>query len=182
MTRHRSDGSARGITADHLEFRGMAALEVSSPAFADGTPIPGRHSDYGEGVSPALQWSEGPAGTASYVVLVEDPDAHGVHPWVHWVIYNLPADVVGLPERLSGDAVLAEPRGAMQGVGTGDIVGYFGPRPPVRDAAHRYCFEVFALDQHLPLPAGATHEDVRRAMRGHVIASGVLMGRYAARP
>jgi Raf kinase inhibitor-like YbhB/YbcL family protein len=186
MTRHQTgDESAsrasRGVTADDPAFRGTVELLVSSPTIADGAPIPQRHSAYAAGTSPELHWSEGPAGTASYVVLLEDPDAHGVRPWVHWVVYNLPVGARHLPEGMAPDPVVAEPSGAMQGIGTGGDIGYFGPRPPARDAAHRYCFEVFALDTILPLEGGAAHEDVRQAMRGHVLASGVLMGRYAAK-
>jgi len=186
MTRHRSadqgaSSAARGITADEPGFGASARLEVSSPTIADGAPVPQRHSDYGDGMSPELRWTDGPAGTASYVVLLEDPDAHGVWPWVHWAVYNMPAGTGHLQEGLARNPVLAEPLGAMQGVGTGGRVGYFGPRPPARDTPHRYYFEVFALDRLLPLPGGAAHEDVCHAMRGHVLASGVLMGTYAAR-
>jgi Raf kinase inhibitor-like YbhB/YbcL family protein len=186
MTRPRSidqpgASASRGITADQPGFGASARLEVSSPAIADGAPVPQRHSDYGDGISPDLRWTDGPAGTASYVVLLEDPDAHGVWPWVHWAVYNLPPGVGHLPEGLGRDPVLAAPHGAMQGVGTDGSVGYFGPRPPGRDPAHRYYFEVFALDVPLPLPGGAAHEDVCHGMRGHVLASGVLMGTYAAR-
>ena len=186
MTRHQPDDgtgseATRGITADEPALGGAGRLEVFSPTFEDGAPLPQRHSDYGDGLSPELRWSGGPPGTMSYAVLVEDPDAHGVRPWVHWVVYNVPAGTGYLPEGMAADAAPAVPQGAMQGVGTGGDVGYFGPRPPARDAAHRYYFEVFALDTHLPLAGGAAHEDVRRAMRGHVLASGVLLGRYGAR-
>ena len=168
------------ITASELAFHGHARLQVSSPSFAHEASIPERHSAYHDGRSPALSWSEGPSGTASYAILLEDPDAPGATPYVHWVLYNVPARVHVLPEALPVTPTL-EAQGASQGVGTRGTIGYFGPRPPARDAAHRYCFEVFALDTPIDLPAGAGCDEVREAMRGHVLANGVLTGKYAAR-
>lgn len=168
------------IAASELAFHGHAHLRVSSPSMEHEAPIPHRHSAYHDDRSPALQWSEGPAGTASYAILLEDPDAHGPTPYVHWIVYNVPAAVTSVPEGLAADPVLHEPAGAMQGTGTRGTLGYFGPRPPASDAAHRYCFQVFALDTMLDLAAGASGEELRDAMRGHVLANGVLTGRYAA--
>ena len=169
------------ITASELAFHGHARLHVSSPSFAHDESIPQRHSAYHEGRSPALEWTAGPAGTVSYALLLEDPDAPGSEPYVHWVLYNVPADVTRLSEGLADDPALDEPAGALQGTNTRGTLGYFGPCPPKSHGAHRYCFEVFALDTSLDLGPGADASELKAAMRGHVVAHGVLAGRYAAR-
>ena len=146
-------------------------LKVQSAAFADGAAIPVKHTGDGDDVSPALSWAAGPEGTVSYAVVVDDPDAPG-GTWVHWVIWNL-ADTK-LPERVPPAAT--GPGGSVQGKNSWRRAGYGGPKPP--SGTHRYFFKVYALDEPLALGADARKEELLRAMKGHTLAYGELMGTY----
>jgi Raf kinase inhibitor-like YbhB/YbcL family protein len=139
--------------------------------------IPKEHSEYADGVSPEISWNR-IEGARSYALILEDPDAKSIKPFVHWVAYNIPGDVTSLPEGLQEQARLTEPEGLLQGKTSRGSVGYFGPRPPVGEAPHHYHFQVFALDQELDVPPGAERDDVLKAMQGHVLAAGELVGTY----
>lgn len=151
----------------------MLELAVLSAAFAMGAAVPDRYAC--GPCSPPLAWSEPPAGTRSLAILCDDPDAPAGD-WVHWVVFNLAPDVRALPENVARDAAL--PGGAVQGVNDYDRVGYDGPCPPP-GRPHRYHFKVFALDARLALDASARKADLMKAMRGHVLAQGTLVGTYA---
>lgn len=153
------------------------ALVLSSGAFAAGGAIPARHSCDGQNASPALAWSGVPAGTVAYALIVDDPDAPG-GTWVHWVLYNLPGTQAALPEAVPTTDRLAGLGGALQGRNDFRRIGYGGPCPPP-GRAHRYFFRLFALNAALSLAAGATRQEVERAMAGHVLAEATLMGTYA---
>lgn len=153
-------------------------LGVSSPSFANGARIPDAHAAEGQNASPALRWTAGPAGTRGYVVMMEDPDVREDPPFVHWTVYNVPAEVTMLDEGLPGAPRLLKPEGAGQGANERGSTGYFGPRPPVGDPPHHYHFQVFALDALLQLPHGASRAELLAAMRGHVLASGEVVGTY----
>lgn len=156
-------------------------LEVSSFAFKANGRIPHRFSAYGEDVSPALSWSNGPEGTKSYVLLMEDPDAKTPKPFVHWILFNVPAATSDLREGVPGAAALPDPKGARQGVNSRGSFGYFGPRPPA-DGDHHYHFQVFALDTELDLKPDAGRREILDAMRGHVLAKGELIGIFSKPP
>jgi Raf kinase inhibitor-like YbhB/YbcL family protein len=147
---------------------------VTSPAFDAGEPIPARHTADGPDVSPPLQWSGVPGRARTLVLICDDPDAP-MGSWAHWVLFNLPAHVTGLPENVlpAGNA----PQGARQGVNDFGHVGYGGPAPPT-GRPHRYSFKLSALDTELSLPAGACRKDVLQAMEGHVVGEGQLVGTY----
>ncbi|EPR43960.1 YbhB YbcL family protein [Desulfovibrio sp. X2] len=147
------------------------SLTITSPAFASGSPIPARFSCDGEDVSPALAWKGAPTGTVSLALLVDDPDAP-VGDWVHWIVFNLPADSTGLPEN-AGPA--GEP--GRDGKNSWGRQGWGGPCPP--GGRHRYFFKLFALDAVLDLPQGATKKQLLSAMQGHILARAELMGTYA---
>jgi len=151
-----------------------AALMLTSFAFAGGAEIPVKYSCNGESISPPLDWSEGPPGTASFALILEDPDAP-VKNFTHWVIFNLPPDTLGLPEAVPKDGTLAG--GALQGKNGGGSIGYMGPCPP-KGPAHHYVFNLYALDKALDLAAGATKDQVRQAMQGHILAESMLVGLY----
>ena len=154
---------------------GSAKLEVTSPAFADSGRIPERYSAYDQNFSPEIAWSKGPEGTRSYVLLMEDPDASTTTPFVHWILFNIPADVTSLGEGVPGSAALSKPKGARQGVNSRGSVGYFGPKPPA-DGDHHYHFQIFALDTALDLKPGAGRKEILEAMKGHVLAQGERVG------
>ena len=151
----------------------MLELAVLSAAFAMGGAIPDRYAC--TPFSPPLSWSEAPAGTQSLAILCDDPDAP-VGDWVHWVVFNLAPDIRELPENVARGAAL--PGGAVQGVNDYGRNGYDGPCPPPGQT-HRYHFKVFALDARLDLAPAARKSDLVRAMRGHVLAQGEVVGTYA---
>jgi len=152
------------------------AFTLTSTAFTDGTAIPIKHTCDGGDVSPLLAWSGAPAGTRSFALIADDPDAPAGS-WVHWVVYNLPAAVSELPENVAKVEAL-DLGGARQGRNDFRRPGYGGPCPPP-GPAHRYCFTLYALDAALTLKAGAQRKDVDAAMEGHVLGSAQLLGTYA---
>jgi Raf kinase inhibitor-like YbhB/YbcL family protein len=155
------DGVAQGL------------LTLESPAFAAGDPIPLRFSCDGEDVSPGLAWGSPPGGTVAFALITDDPDAPG-GTWVHWVIYDIPAESRGLPEAIPTDAEL--PDGSRQGINSGRRLGYAGPCPP--GETHRYFFKLFALNQRLDLAPGLSADDLTAAMDTHILGEAVLMGTY----
>jgi Raf kinase inhibitor-like YbhB/YbcL family protein len=150
------------------------SFSITSPAFADGAEIPVKYSCDGENVSPPLDWSEVPTGTASFALILDDPDAP-VGVFTHWVIFNLPPDTRGLPEALPKDGTLAS--GALQGKNGGGNIRYIGPCPP-RGTPHHYRFTLYALDKSLDLATGASKDQVLQAMQGHILAQSQLVGLY----
>jgi Raf kinase inhibitor-like YbhB/YbcL family protein len=151
-------------------------IRLTSPAFAQGQPIPKKHAVAGEDVSPPLQWDNVPAGAKELALIVDDPDAPTAEPWVHWVIFKIPPETRELPEGVPTDTQLTTPVQARQGHNTwGDaFIGYKGPEPP--SGTHRYYFKLYALDQALELKAGADKKELLAAMQGHILAQGELMG------
>jgi Raf kinase inhibitor-like YbhB/YbcL family protein len=174
--------TARGIgvplTNDRPETANASVLiGVSSTSFNPGENIPAKHSEYADGVSVPLTWST-VKGARSYAIIAEDPDAKPITPFVHWVAWNIPAEVTSLPEGLQEQDRLTLPEGLMQGRNSRNTVGYFGPQPPVGDSPHRYAFQVLALDTTLELPVGADRDQFLAAAQGHVIGKGALIGSY----
>ena len=151
-----------------------AKFELRSVAFAQGANIPRQFTCDDADISPALSWNEPPQGTQSFALIMDDPDAPA-GTFVHWVVYNLPADSRQLPERIPGNDALTG--GTLQGVNDFPRTGYGGPCPPP-GRPHRYFFKLYALDAKLNLKAGARKQDVERAMKGHILAQAELMGRY----
>lgn len=159
----------------------IATFDVTSQAFENGASIPERHAWRGEGrnISPPLAWSDPPEHAVEHVLIVDDPDAPRAEPWVHWVVYGIPATVTALPEGLPvGAETLEAVHGARQGANSWGELGWGGPFPPEGHGVHHYRFRLYALDRQLELPAGATKADVLRAMEGHVLARGELVGTY----
>jgi Raf kinase inhibitor-like YbhB/YbcL family protein len=156
------------------------ALELTSPAFAQGGEIPSLHTCEGKDRSPALEWRHIPRETASFVLIVDDPDAPDPkapkRTWVHWVLYDLPPTTTALAE---GIATSALPAGTREGLNDWRRTGYGGPCPPI--GRHRYFFKLYALDAMLGDLALPTKGAVEQAMGGHVLASAELMGTYQKR-
>lgn len=143
-------------------------IQIVCPAFASGESIPKKFTCEGQDVSPPLVWSNLPDGTAGLALIVDDPDAPAGD-WVHWLLYNLPANLTTLPEGAKGVGV--------EGVNSWGSRGYRGPCPP-RGKTHRYVFKLYALSQALGLKPGASKAEVAKAMRGHILAEGQVIGRF----
>ena len=151
-----------------------APMNLTSAAFANGQPIPAKFSCKGDDISPALAWTEPPAGTQSFALIMDDPDAP-MGTWVHWVLFNIPTSAREWPENTPTDAIL--PNGALQGNTSARSHGYHGPCPP--SGTHRYFFKLYALDTLLSLPSSADKADLLAAMEGHILAQAELMGTFS---
>ncbi len=165
------------IAMQRKETASRGTLQVSAPTVPAGAAIPAKHSEYKDGLSPALSWTA-VEGARSYAIVMEDPDAKPITPFVHWVAWNIPAQTTSLPEGLQEQMRLTEPDGLMQGRTSRGSVGYYGPRPPVGDPPHHYHFQVLALDRELDLPPGADRDQLLAAAAGHVLAKGEVVGTY----
>lgn len=142
---------------------------LRSNAFQDGAAIPSVYTCDGKNISPPLAWQGAPAKTASYVLILDDPDAPAGD-WVHWIVYNIAGNANDLPENMS-----SPPSGANFGKNSWGNAAYGGPCPPDRE--HRYFFRLYALDAPLNLNS-PTLAQIQSAMQGHVLGSAQLMGRY----
>jgi Raf kinase inhibitor-like YbhB/YbcL family protein len=145
------------------------SIQITSSAYTEGSKIPRLYTCDDENVSPPLSWTGVPSDTASLALIMDDPDASSGS-WVHWVLYNLPSNLTGLDQGKNG--------GGMDGKNDFNKLGYGGPCPP-RGSNHRYVIKIYALDSSLDLKAGATKAQLENAMRGHILAQGQLLGRYA---
>jgi Raf kinase inhibitor-like YbhB/YbcL family protein len=150
------------------------SFQITSGAFANGDMIQKKFTCDGPNISPQLSWRDAPAATKSFALIMDDPDAP-VGTWVHWVVYNLPANVKELGEGVEKQDQLAN--GALQGQNDFRKIGYGGPCPPP-GKPHRYYFKLYALNTRLDLEAGATKADVESAMKGHIVGQAELVGRY----
>lgn len=150
------------------------SIQLMSSAVVEGQPIPREYTCDGRDVSPPLKWSGAPMNTRSFALIADDPDAPA-GTWVHWVLFNVPAATTELAEGVANVPQL--PNGARQGLNDFRRLGYGGPCPPP-GKTHRYFFKLHALDQHLDLKPGATKGDLLKAMKGHILAEGQLMGSY----
>ncbi len=148
-------------------------FKLTSTAFLEGQPIPRQHTCDGVNVSPPLEWSGAPQTAKTFAIICDDPDAPS-GTWVHWVLYNLPGDRIGLVENVP--ATEKVPGDGLQGTNDFQKIGYGGPCPP--SGTHHYFFKLYALDSELSLKAGATKADLLKAMEGHIVAQTQLMGTY----
>jgi Raf kinase inhibitor-like YbhB/YbcL family protein len=148
-------------------------IKITSSAFQQEGMIPSKYTCDGADVSPPLQWDEIPEDTKSIALINDDPDAP-MGTWVHWALYNLPADTKELAENIPPEETL--PNGAKQGITDFGRIGYGGPCPP--SGTHRYFFKIYALDSQLELESGANKNQLLKAMEGHILAQGELMGKY----
>ncbi|MHC4337023.1 MAG: YbhB/YbcL family Raf kinase inhibitor-like protein [Planctomycetota bacterium] len=151
-------------------------IKITSSAFEDEGLIPAKYTCDGEDISPPLQWDAVPEGTKSVALICDDPDAP-IGTFVHWVLFNLPADTKELAEGIPKGTTL--PNGAQQGTSDFGRIGYGGPCPP--SGTHRYFFRIYALDTQLALAPGARKPDLLNTMQGHILAQGQLMGKYKRR-
>jgi Raf kinase inhibitor-like YbhB/YbcL family protein len=150
-----------------------AEIKLTSTAFKEGEAIPRGYTCDGANVSPPLEWAGVPKSAKSISIVADDPDAPG-GTWAHWLIYNLPADNIGLVENLPATEKIAA--GGFQGTNDFKKIGYGGPCPP--SGTHHYVFRIYAIDSELPLRAGMTKAELLKAMEGYIVMQGQLMGTY----
>ena len=151
-----------------IENDGAMNIQIRSTGFSDGETIPLLYTCDGHDISPDLSWSGIPDSSQALVLIMDDPDAPG-GTWVHWVLYGLPGDLTELSEGAQGLGV--------DGVNSWRRPGYGGPCPPL-GTTHRYFFKLYALEVELNLKPGATKDEVEKAMFGHILARGQMMGTY----
>ncbi len=147
------------------------AMTLKSKDFVNEGKIPQVFTCEGKDNSPELSWSDVPAKAQSLALIVHDPDAPHEGGWTHWVLFNLPVTIKGLPQ-----AMVEYPKGAVRGQNSSKKNEYRGPCPPT--GSHRYYFRLYALDIKLDLPEGANKDKVEQAMKGHVLGQAELMGKY----
>lgn len=156
-------------------------IQISSSAFAQGQPIPKKHTGEGVDVSPPLTWSNIPEKAKELALICDDPDAPSDVPWVHWVIYKIPATAKGLPEGVPREPQLKEPAGALQGKNSwpdDEATGYRGPMPPPGHGVHHYRFRLYALDAPVKAEPDLTKNVLLHTIKGHILAEGELVGTY----
>jgi len=164
-----SGAIAIAVVTTALFAAGGAKMKITSSAFQEGGEIPSKFSRDGGNVNPPLRFEGTPTNAKSLVLIVDDPDAP-VGLFTHWLVWNIDPKITEIPEG-------GVPKGAAQGTNDYPNLGYGGPQPP--SGTHRYYFKIFALDQTLDLRSGAKRPELDKAMSGHVIAQGQLMGRYS---
>ncbi|MBX4197571.1 YbhB/YbcL family Raf kinase inhibitor-like protein [Candidatus Saccharibacteria bacterium] len=147
-------------------------MEIISPVFRNGSPIPPQYSCHGQNVNPPLNIFNVPAGTLSLSLIMHDPDAVSGD-FLHWLVWDIPPSTESI-------AVNSVPIGAMQGLNDGGKLGYTGPCPPAGSGVHRYIFDFYALDTPLDLEPESSIQDVIKAQKGHVLAHSALTGTFAA--
>jgi len=166
-------GSASRNLASNKELSGgLWSMRVTSPVLKEGQPIPQKYTADGENVSPPLKWSHGPSGTSEYILIVEDADSDRKIPALHWMVYRLPLGTNELAENAAATG------GLVQGRNYKGQIGYTGPETK-KGNTHRYHFQVFALDQSLDLPPGATRQELGKALERGAIAKGELIATYS---
>ncbi len=148
-------------------------MKLFSPAFQDKSPIPDKYTCDGRDISIPLNWQDIPAEAQTLALIMDDPDAPG-GTWVHWVIYNIPANCPGLPEGQAGIQIL--PDGSLQGLNSWKRIGYGGPCPP--GGTHRYFFKLYALHQMPPPAPGLTKMELLESLQGHIIEQVEIYGTY----
>ena len=164
------------LATDLAPARFGTRLLVTSPAFSSGGTINERYTQNGANMSPSLDWGKAPTGTRSFAVFVADAGVNRPEPIMHWIVYNIPSSTRRLPSQVPGETSL--PNGVMQGKNASGNPTYIGPKPPAGQT-HPYHFQVFALDTTLDIdPANADRMTLINAMKGHVLASGSVIGRY----
>lgn len=152
-------------------------IKLTSTSFEAGKPLPKKCTGQGDDISPQLAWTDLPEGTKELAIICDDPDAPRTEPWVHWVLAKIPADAGKLAEGASSAKTGKHPEGMTDGKNDFKTIGYQGPMPPP-GKEHRYFFRIYALDAAITVPAEPTKADVLKAMEGHVLATGELMGTY----
>ena len=164
----------RFFPSDTILAANAMTFPISSSSFSPGGDIPKKFTCDGDDVSPELSWSGAPAGTQSFALIADDPDAP-VGTWTHWLIYDLPSGSTALPEGIAKTGQL--PDGSQQGHNDFGKIGYGGPCPPP-GKPHRYFFRLYAVDRKLGLNPGASKGELEKALQGRVLGKAEYMGKY----
>jgi hypothetical protein len=158
----------------------VPGLTLTSPDFEDGSVIPNKFTQAVDTyISPKLEWTHVPPNTASFALIMHDPDVaidKKTGDVLHWLAFNIPGTSTGLPEAVPANATLSD--GTIQGKNRSGAIGYRGPGAPAAGPYHHYTLELFALDIKLSLGPDATRADVLAAIDGHILGKGVLVGRF----
>ena len=154
------------------------AMRLVSDAIVPGGAVPRKYTGDGQDASPPLRWTDLPRETKELALICDDPDAPTPQPWVHWVIYQIPAAAPGLPEGVPPVEKPPAPAGAIQGRNSFGKIGYGGPAPPRGHGVHHYHFRLYALDAPLNLRPGLDEKALLAAMAGHVLEEAELVGTY----
>ena len=173
------------IAALPVQAQTPAAITVSSPVLKQGQPMPVDYTADGKNISPPIAWSNLPAGTKELALICEDPIAPTPQPFVHWVVYKIPATAKGLPENMPADAATPMPadlKGTIQGLSGFRRPMWRGPAPPKPGVAHQYHFIVYALDAPLEAAEGLNKPQLLEAMKGHIIGQGEIIATYERKP
>lgn len=177
MMRNVRAGHSKLVIVNHDLRVGADSLELESPAFANGGRLPERFTADGEGISPPLVWRDPPAGTSSFALIVEDPDAPALHPLVHAIVWNMPAD----QRRLAEGEIVADGSGPGKDVGRNSFFGegWLPPDPPTGHGSHDYVFQLFALRETPVIGHNPGRDELVRALEDRVLAAGLLVGTYS---
>ena len=154
------------------------SLTIQSSALGNSASIPKRYTGDGGDVSPPLSWTGVPTAARELALICDDPDAPRPEPWVHWVIYKIPAAACGLPDGVAKTEKPGEPAGSLQGKNSWDRIGYGGPAPPRGHGVHHYHFKLYALDRALDVAPGLDKDGLLAEMQGHILAEAELIGTY----
>lgn len=178
---NKPDHSGEAITILKVAAREPDAVvaPLSTAQGADGALDPRYAADF-DNVSPPISWARVPMAGA-YALIVEDPDAPRDTPFLHWAIWNIPAASTALPEGIANDPRPVTPPGAVQGRNDMGLHGWFGPRPPAGHGAHRYYFQLFALDEPLDMDADTPLPDLTNALKAHTVAKGEMIATFETR-
>ena len=158
-------------------------IKITSSAFEEGQRIPKKYTGEGDDVSPPLAWSGVPEKPRNWCSSATIPTPPPPEPWVHWVIYKIPANVTSLKEDIPRKTRLTDPPGTLQGKNSwpdnGQNIGYRGPMPPPGHGTHHYYFKLYALEAKLAVEAGMDKKSLLKDIEDHIIAEGQLMGTYS---
>jgi Raf kinase inhibitor-like YbhB/YbcL family protein len=173
------DHSGESITIQRVDPILDTGVVVTCPVQEADGRLPDRHSAYHENRSPPLEWS-GVPDVRAWAVVVEDPDAPQMDPFIHWMIWNLPADLRRLPEGISNNPRLVTPQNAIQGRNGRGGYGWYGPRPPYGHGLHHYYFQVFALNDTIDMGPDTKLEELVNALKARTLAHGEMTATYEA--
>lgn len=165
---------AQGQVASSANEGHARPFTLGSSAFASGEMVPDQYTCKGQDISPTLRWNNAPAKTASFALVMDDPDAPAGD-WVHWVMWDVPASKHALAENVAKTEQLDD--GSHQGRNSFNRTGYNGPCPPPGQR-HRYFFRLYALDSKIKVAPGADRDALEAATKGHVLATAVYVGTF----